>query len=96
MKGKKVTLPESVLLKEGGDDDGFSTMDVLDGLNGVVVALTRAALNGEECDQLTFAAKVLSAILQTRHVLAVDDLLDVAGTRRATSPGNSEGPHGDH
>jgi hypothetical protein len=59
-----------VVLAESGEFDGFSTHDVIAGLNGVCSTLAErdysASMDFDQVEQLGMAAKVLSAILCNR------------------------------
>jgi hypothetical protein len=58
-----------LLLVESGEFDGYSTLDLVNGLHGVCNALDQLEGSAQSLDQvaeLSMAAKVLSSILQNR------------------------------
>lgn len=62
-------LKPGVCLSESGEYDRFTTMDVLDSLQGVCVALDHSIASQSDIDRvggLARAAMVLSTILQNR------------------------------
>jgi hypothetical protein len=60
--------PPGLTLSSSREDDGFSTLDVLNGLHGVCTALNTGYFENDvdTSAQLQQAALVLSAILQNR------------------------------
>jgi hypothetical protein len=59
--------PSGVHLRESDEFDGYSTLDVVNGLHGVCLALDICADNRDvNRDELAIAARVLSSILQRR------------------------------
>lgn len=60
--------PPGLTLSASGEDDGFSTLDALNGLHGVCVALNTGYFENDvdTSAQLQQAALVCSAILQNR------------------------------
>ena len=61
--------PPGLTLSESGEYDGFSTLDVLNGLHGVCEALNTGYFENdvEISSELHIVAKVLSSILQNRQ-----------------------------
>jgi hypothetical protein len=61
--------PKGLTLRFGGSEDGFTTLDLIDGLQGVCAALDASAMYRDKLDhthQLAMAAKALSAMLAGR------------------------------
>jgi hypothetical protein len=59
---------QGLFLRDSAESDGFSTLDIVNGLNGVCTALDAMAGNEDQdfVHRLAMASKILSALLADR------------------------------
>lgn len=69
-RGERLRRPDKFLrLRESNESDGFTTLDLVNGLNGVCIALDESAGGTHDSDsvhRLSMAAKILSTMVADR------------------------------